>query len=149
MPQSRVTTRWANPARGALVVGIGATLLCATTGLMLGGLRGSASSLLASILVLAFFVSGQIVESRALRMTDATGLTLTLASYAARVGLFGLALWLAASTPAIAGRWSNTWVAAGALTTLIGWLTGLVVADSRARVPIYDRGYRAPEGWDR
>ena len=149
MPQNQQTTRLADPARGAFVVGVGASLLCATAGLLLGGLQGLTSSVLASILVLVFFISGQLVEGVALRMADGTGLTLTLVSYAARVGLFGLILWLAASTPAISGQWSRTWFAAGALTALIGWLTGLVVADSRARVPVYDRSYQAPEGWDR
>ena len=107
MPQNQLTTRLADPARGAFVVGVGASLLCATAGLLLGGLQGLTSSVLASILVLVFFISGQLVEGVALRMADGTVLTLTLVSYAARVGLFGLILWLAASTPPPVPPWTS------------------------------------------
>ena len=149
MPQNQLTTRLADPARGAFVVGVGASLLCATAGLLLGGLQGLTSSVLASILVLVFFISGQLCEGVAQRMARGTGRRPKRVPYSARGVRFDWILWLAASTPAISGQWSRTWFAAGALTALIGWLTGLVVADSRARVPVYDCSYQAPEGWDR
>lgn len=135
-------------ARGALIIGGGASAVGGLVGLVFGGVSGAVSALAAAMLVVVFFLSGQVVESLTLRMADWNGLTITVAFFVLRVALFGAALWAAASNPAIADAWSNTWFAAGALAALIGWQTGLVIAHARIRVPIYDHGYQSPQGWD-
>lgn len=145
----RPATGPAGLARGALLVSGSATILTAILGAVLDGTRGAISVALAAGLVLAYFVSGQLVETITLRMADSNGMTITMASYAVRVALLGVILWWAMSTPAIAGLLSNTWVAAGALVALLGWLTGLMIWHSRARIPIYDKPYEAPAGWDK
>jgi len=147
-PRGKVTAGPMSLARGGLLVGAGASALCAAIGLIFGGVSGSVSALAAAMLVLVFFLTGQIVEGLTLRMADWNGLTITVACFVLRVGLFGAALWAAASTPAITQAWSNVWFAAGALACLIGWQAGLVMAHARVRVPVYDRGYQAPAGWD-
>ncbi len=134
--------------RGAQLVSLGASIVCAVPATLLDGGRGLLSVAVAAGLVVAYFVSGQLVEGAALQMADRNGMTLMLASYAGRVGLVGLILWWAMSTPLVSGALSSTWVALGSLVALVGWLTGLVIWHSRARIPIYDRPYEAPSGWD-
>ena len=50
--------------------------------------------------------------------------------------------------PLVASLVSPVWVCAGALAAVVGWLGGLIVRHSRARIAVYDRPYQAPAGWD-
>lgn len=147
-PPGKVAGGPANLARSALLVGAVASALCAAAGLIFDGVSGSVSALAAAMLVLVFFLTGQVVEGLTLRMADWNGLTITVACFVLRVALFGAALWVITTTPAIGQAWANAWFAAGALASLIGWQAGLVMAHARVRVPVYDRGYQAPAGWD-
>ncbi|GAA2179522.1 hypothetical protein GCM10009785_06480 [Brooklawnia cerclae] len=136
------------PITGALVGCVGASALAAVVAGFVGGFRGTGSVAIVSVVVLAYFVSGQIVESLALGFADVTGLAIVLASYAVRVGLLGIVLWWAVSHPGLTGWTRPVWVVVGALASVIGWLAGLVTGHARSRVAIYDQPYRAPAGWD-
>lgn len=141
----------ASPRRlglGALLVSSALVIVCAAIAALVAGSSGLISVILAAGLVLAYFGSGQWVESHTLRLANANGMTITMASYALRVGLLGVILWWAMSNPTISGLLSPNWVAAGALTALVGWLSGLMIAHARSRIPIYDTPYEAPMGWD-
>ena len=113
-PRGKVTAGPMSLARGGLLVGAGASALCAAIGLIFGGVSGSVSALAAAMLVLVFFLTGQIVEGLTLRMADWNGLTITVECFVLRVGLFCADLWADASTPAITQAWSNVWFAARA-----------------------------------
>lgn len=111
--------------------------------------RGLISVVAAAGLVLAYFISGVLVERIALQRRDGTGMAIMMASYGVRVAVVGAILWWGMSNPVVAERLNPTWVAAGALLTVLAWLAGLVIGHSRARIPVYDRPYEAPAGWDR
>lgn len=132
----------------AFLVSLATTALTAVAGTIFDQTRGLLSVVAAAVLILGYFISGAAVEAIALRMADGNGMGLTLISYAVRVAVLGGILWWAMSTPAVSALFANSWVAAGALASLFGWLTGLLIAHSRARVAIYDRPYEAPQGWD-
>ncbi len=146
--QTRARTGSSRLAALAGLACLGASAVMIVAGALFDGARGAISVAGASALVLAYFVSGQLIERQALQMADASGMTITMVSYAVRIGLVGSVLWLAMSTPAIAGALSSTWVAIGALVAVLGWLTGLMVGHARSRVPVYDQPYQAPAGWD-
>lgn len=136
------------PSREPLTWSLAATVLCAVVAGILDQSRGLLSVAAAASLVLAYFISGMLAERIAMQRTDGSGMLIVMASYALRVGALGVALWWSMSTPAVAERLNSTWVAVGGLTALATWLAGLVIGHARSRIPIYDRPYEAPEGWD-
>lgn len=148
MPAPNPVPSGSRPGSRALVACVGASLVMTVLGGVVDGTRGMISVAGAALLVLAYFVSGQIVERQALQMADATGMTITMAAYAVRIALVGVVLWFSMSNPAVSALLSSTWVAIGALTAVIAWLTGLMISHAKARVPIYDKPYQAPAGWD-
>lgn len=135
------------PREAFLAVGATVTL-AAVAATFFDQTRGLISVLASATLVLAYFVGGLLTERIALQYPDSTGITITLASYAVRVGLLGVILWWAMSTPLLSDRLIPLWVAVGALGALLAWTSGLMWWHSRARIPIYDRPYEAPAGWD-
>lgn len=134
--------------RYALGPSLVAWLACAGLATALDHTRGLTSVSLGAGLVLAYFVAGMLVQRIALGRPDGATMALTMASYAVRVGGLGVILWWSRSTPTVADWLNNVWVAAGALTAVACWLLGLMIWHARARIPIYDRPYQPPPGWD-
>ncbi|MPN08840.1 hypothetical protein SDC9_156126 [bioreactor metagenome] len=83
-----------------------------------------------------------------MQLANSQGMVLIMSGYLVRVLLLGLILRWALSSPAVASLVSPVWVCAGALAAVVGWLGGLIVRHSRARIAVYDRPYQAPAGWD-
>lgn len=137
----------ATPRQAFLAVGV-VTVVLAALAAVVDQTRGLLSVLAMALLVLAYFAAGWAVERVALRYPDSTGMTITLASYAVRVALLGVILWWTMSTPSLVAQLSPVWLAVGAVGALLAWTSGLMWWHSRARIPIYDRPYEAPEGWD-
>lgn len=138
-----------SPGREVLTWSVAVSLICALAAAVVDQMQGLISAGGSAALVLAYFVSGQLVERVALRRADGSGMAIVMASYALRVGALGVVLWWALSTPAVTSYLNPTWVAAGGLTAVVVWLAGLVLGHSRARIPIYDTPYQVPEGWDK
>ena len=132
----------------ALLASLGAGSLCAIVATFVDQTRGLHSVLAAAGLVVAYFTSGQLLERIAMQLANSQGMILLMSGYLVRVGLIGLALWWAISSQLVATRFSSLWVGAGALSAVAGWLAGLIIAHSRTRIPVYDRPYVAPRGWD-
>jgi len=132
----------------ALMVSVLAGGLCAVVAALIDQTRGLGSALGAVALVLAYFFSGQLVERIAMQLANSQGMVLIMSGYLVRVLLLGLILRWALSSPAVASLVSPVWVCAGALAAVVGWLGGLIVRHSRARIAVYDRPYQAPAGWD-
>lgn len=111
-------------------------------------LHGLISALAGVVLVLAYFVSGQLTEWAAMRLANSQGMVLIMSGYIARVTALGLVLWWAIGNVSVALFVSPMWVGAGALAAVLGWLGGLIIGHSRMRIQVYDRPYVTPEGWD-
>lgn len=135
------------PRQASLAVAL-VTSVLGVLATVLDQMRGLISVTAMAALVLGYFVAGLVVERFAMRYPDGTGMTITLASYAVRVALLGVILWWAMATPAIIAQLSPGWLAAGAIGALLAWTGGLMFWHARARIPIYDRPYEAPQGWD-
>lgn len=134
--------------RPAFVAVASVVSIAAVVATVLDQTRGLFSVLAAGGLVLAYFATGLLVERFAMQYPDATGMTITMASYAIRVALLGVVLWWGMSTPTVAGQLSSGWVAVGAVGALLAWTSGLMWWHSRSRIAVYDQPYEAPEGWD-
>ncbi len=131
-------------ATGSLV----AAALCSVWAALSDQAHGFGSALGAAALVFAYFVSGQLIERVALQLANRQGMILIVSGYIGRVALLGVLLWWALSSSMVGSLVSPLWVGAGALVTVVGWLSGLIVGHSRMRIQVYDRPYVTPEGWD-
>ncbi len=145
---TRSSSATARLANGGFIGALSAAGLAIVAAAILAGRPGVLSAAGAAGLVIIYFGAGQLVERFALRMADATGMTITLLGYVVRVGLLGLLLWASMSIPAIRETMVADWVATGAIAGVLGWLTGLLFAHSRSRVPVYDQPYEPPTGWE-
>lgn len=98
-------------------------------------------------LVVAFFTVGQLVELSAVELASVPGLVMTLGSYVVRVLLLGVALNLVLAS----GRetLSPTWLFVGVVSSVLGWVIGIVVVAARQRVAVFDHDYQPPSDWDR
>lgn len=146
--QTRALPMTSRLAGGGLIGALGLAGAVTIVAAFVAGGAGVLSAVGAALLVIIYFGAGQLVERFALQLADATGLTITLFGYIVRVVLLGVLLWASMSTPAIRAAMIPTWVAAGAIAAVFGWLTGVLVRHARSRVAIYDRPYEAPQGWD-
>ncbi len=114
-----------------------ALVLTAGAAWLVKGSSPAISATVTIVIVWLFFVTGIVSESLLLQRTDLRGLTMTLVSFAIRLaGVFG-ALWLLSKSSFFASL-SPGWLAIGTLTGIFGWLTGVLVSHSRARIPVYD-----------
>lgn len=125
-------------SRTALFSALGAGLTATLLGFFFASGAGVGGCLFASLVVIGFFATGQLVQGYAMRQDNlGLGMTITLTGMAIRVALLGLIFWALARWSAL----SHIWLAIGALVALIAWLTGLLIGHSRARIPAYDTPY--------
>ncbi|MFC6359867.1 hypothetical protein [Luteococcus peritonei] len=127
------------------VVGAHLGLLLAVGGaFLLTGPTAAANAALAAALVIVFFASGQGVQMVAGEMADGLAMGLVMVSFLARVAILGLLLALAMrhqdSLEAVFHRGAFM---AGAVLALVGWLAGILVANARQRVYVYDADWAA------
>jgi len=149
MVSSRSPRRWEIlPVAGGLLGAVLASILTVALAVPIAGRLGLISAAGAAALVIAYFGLGQLIAGHTLRRANRGGLVITMVGYLVRVVLLGVLLWLSLTQPGIRTGLSSSWAAAGAIAAVFGWLTGLLVVNARARVPIYDREYRPPEGWE-
>lgn len=128
--------------RGAFVAAQVGLVLSALGCHLLDGSVAAVNSLLASVLVVLFFASGQAVQMVAGEMADSTAMVLLMASYLLRVVLLGLGLVLAMNhQDQLEGWFNRPAFMAGALCALAGWLGGIFATSSRQHVYAYDRDH--------
>ncbi|WIY83814.1 hypothetical protein [Propionimicrobium sp. PCR01-08-3] len=132
----------------AVWVCLSAGVVCAVVAAALDQIQGLVSVLGAVTLVLGYFWGGQAVQRYALRLANSQGMMVIIIGYLVRVAALGIVLLSAHSFGRISTLVSTGWVAAGSLSAIVGWLGGLIFAHSRARIPVYDRPYVAPQGRD-
>lgn len=135
-------TRVRLQAAALCVVVVGGSWLVSALALGVGGAVGA---MVAGIVVLAFFGSGYLLQRVFLAMTDLRGLVATLVGYLVRIA----AVWLVASrlSGVLGGQEIRWGVVVGSVAAVIGWITALCLAQVNARVPIYDQGRGAHQGW--
>ena len=106
---------------------------------LLAGPTAAVNALLAALLVIAFFASGQAVQMVAGEMADGVAMGLVMVSFLARAALLGLALAFAMQhQDRLDEVFHRGGFMAGALLALTGWLAGILVANARSRVYAYD-----------
>nr|WP_076388172.1 hypothetical protein [Vaginimicrobium propionicum] len=122
----------------ALFTALGAGLVACIVGFIMANAAGFLACLFAAGTVISFFVSGQLLQGYAMRLENlGLGMTIILCGMAIRVSLLGLIFWALAHWSAL----GHMWLVVGALVVLVGWLAGLLIGHSRARIPAYDTPY--------
>ena len=122
---------------GGLVGGVAAGLVGTVACLIGGGSQAGASAAAAAIAVVVFFAVGQLVQVVCADLRPVWILVASLASYALRIGVLGLVLFLAW---AHADEWGlvRGVVAGQTVVGVVGWLAGEIWAFSRLRIPVFD-----------
>lgn len=131
---------------GGLAGGVAATLVMLVVFGLLDGTRGLLSVLLASLVVLFFYVLGQLVM---VRFADAGArllMAVALASYTFRVLVLGVVLVVFDRN-----RDTLTAVEPQALfwtvcAVVVGWLAVEIVVFTRLRITVFDTPYQDPTG---
>lgn len=123
--------------------------ICAAAAFILDQRRGLLSVAGSAGIVLVYFVSGYLIEQLAMALADRQGMAVIMSGYVMRVLVLGLFLHWAMHSEQISSLVLNAWVAAGTVSSVIGWLCGIVLGHSRSRIALYDRAYIAPEGWEK
>lgn len=131
---------------GGLAGGVAATLVMLVVFGLLDGTRGLLSVLLASLVVLFFYVLGQLVM---VRFADAGArllMAVALASYTFRVLVLGVVLVVFDRN-----RDTLTAVEPQALfwtvcAVVVGWLAVEIVVFTRLRITVFDTPYEDPTG---
>lgn len=136
-------------ARTLLVAGllgghVAAILVVVLSG-MLQGPRAAASAAIAAVVTIAFFAIGQGVQVIYANADPRRVLVAALLSYFLRVGVLGSLLAIAMRSARVAAALSPEAIFAGAVVTLLGWLTVELVAWKRLRIPVYDTEYDGPD----
>lgn len=125
---------------GGLVTAGASLVVVAAMAMLLGGLQALLTVLVTGALVLGFFVTGQLVEVKALSTADGRGLLIVLGSFVSRVAVLGMLVWLVLIRPELTEHLSTTWFVVSGCVAVAGWLAGIVVSHARSRVPVYDDG---------
>ncbi len=130
--QTKLTWTALAPSLAALILASMAALVFSGRDALLGAFLGSA-------IVLIFCLSGQLVSRFSLsRENLGQGMFITMTALALRLAFVGASLWAIGKYLQV----EPIWLAIGALATLISWLTGLVIGNTKARVPVYDTPYQ-------
>lgn len=129
--------------RGALVASGLGLAVSTLGGWMLAGNQGLFTGLVASLMTIAFFVTGQFVHLVAMGEGSGQGLMMTLMSYGTRALLLGGILYVAWQTG------DNAAVDPGSLflavvASISCWVAGLIWGHRRTHIPVYDVEYVAP-----
>lgn len=131
---------------GGLVGGNLAGLVVLAASLGIGGKPGGLAALIGFGTVVLFFSIGQAIELIALELPTYTGLSLAMASYAVRV--IGIGVMLGLVLGAAGDQIDPIWLAVAVVSTVVGWIAGLILVASRQRVPVFDADYQPPTGWE-
>lgn len=128
---------------GALLASLVALALAGVFGWFSAGLHGLASAALGALTVIAFLGGGTPVQLAAMGQGSHQAVGLVLIGYVSRVAMLGLVL-------GALGPGRSHWdpdvnsVVVGVVLTSLAWISGLVIAHSRIRIPVFDTEYRAP-----
>ena len=130
--------------RGGLTGGVVAAVLSVAICTLVYGQPGLAGALLASLMVLFFYVAGQLVMVQFADAGARTLLAVSMASYTSRIVVLGLVLLVYQQQR---DQWPSLEPMAIFLTTIAvvaGWLVVEVLVFSRLRIGHYDQPYQAP-----
>ena len=134
--------------KGGLVGSHIALVMSVVASLVIWGPRAAGNAAVASAVTIVFFASGQAVEVVATELANATGLIVTISSFALRAAALGVVLWLAMGSTTADAALHPAGLMTGALSTTLGWVGGVVWVGRRQRVQVYDTAYTPPEEWD-
>ena len=102
------------------------------------GPLGVANAAIGGGAVIFFYAAGQGIEMLAGELDPHSGMGLTVASFVTRAALLGL-LWVGLdASESVQAAFRPVSFFTGLMLVLVGWLTGMFVAWSRMRVPVYD-----------
>jgi CHASE2 domain-containing sensor protein len=130
--------------RGGLTGGVVAAVLCVIVCTLVYGRAGLAGAALASVMVLFFYVAGQLVMVQFADAGARTLLAVSMASYTSRIVVLGVVLLVYQQQR---DQWPSLEPMAIFLTTIAvvaGWLLVEVLVFSRLRIGHYDEPYRPP-----
>ncbi|GEM_PF-2400049 len=122
-------------SRWAMFMGSLSSLIVIGLGFWVGGLAGMLGAAVSAGLVLGFFVLGHVIESVTMQRADGFGLAAQVISFVVRIVIFAALLWAVANWGLDDGTLSRTWLAVGAVTGLLAWQAGLILGDSKAKLP--------------
>lgn len=123
---------------GGLIGWQGGLVASAVVGMILSGGVGLLSGLVGAALALAYYAIGQGVQMQYADASPQTLRTASITSYVVRVSLLGALLWASIVWPAVMAALDARGLFAGIVLGVLGWLTGLVVAFRKLRVPTFD-----------
>lgn len=122
-------------SRWAMFIGTMSSLVVIVLGLIFDGLAGMLGAAVATGLVLGFFVLGHLIELVTLQRADNFGMAAQVISFVVRIIIFAALLWTVAKWGLPDGTISRTWLAVGAVSALLAWQSGLLIGDSKAKLP--------------
>ena len=125
---------------GGLLGWQGGLVASAVAGVLIHGAVGLVSALVGAALALAYYAIGQGVQMQYADAPPQTIRTVSVASYVVRVSLLGALLWASIVWPSVINALDTRALFAGIVLGVVGWLTGLVVAFRKLRVPTFDEG---------
>lgn len=145
-----MTTAPPSPKVAGLRAGILLTALvgavAATIAALTGGAAEVTGALVGTVLVGGFFVLGALGTSLAAAYAPATSLLVALLTYTLQVVLLGL-VYLGLSRSGVLGdSVDGGWLGAVVIAGTLCWMGTLVLAATRARIPVYELGGPAASG---
>lgn len=123
---------------GGLLGWHGGLALAAIVGILLSGGIGLVSALIGAALAVLYYAIGQAVQIQYADASPRTIRTASLASYVVRVSLLGTLLYASIVWPAVMAAVDVRGLFAGIVLGVVGWLTGVVIAFRKLRVPAFD-----------
>lgn len=113
-------------------------LICVGVFTVIHRAPGLASAALGAALVVLFYTMGQTVQVRYADAPARTVFRASVASYVVRVSALGALLVLYLNFSDGAARLLPIPLAATAIATVVGWLTGEIITFSKLRIPNFD-----------
>jgi len=123
---------------GGLLGWHGGLALAAIAGILLSGGIGLLSALIGAALAVLYYAIGQAVQIQYADAPPRTIRAASLASYVVRVSLLGGLLYSSIVWPSVVVAVDARGLFAGIVLGVVGWLTGVVVAFRKLRVPVFD-----------
>ncbi len=123
---------------GGLIGWHGGLALAAVLGLLLSGGTGLLSGLIGAALAVLYYAIGQAVQIQYADAPPRTIRAASVASYVVRVSLLAGLLYASFVWPAAMAAVDARGLFAGIVLGVVGWLTGLVIAFRKLRVPTFD-----------
>jgi hypothetical protein len=127
---------------GGLLGWHGGLALAVIVGILLSGGIGLVSALIGAALAALYYAIGQAVQIQYADASPRTIRTASLASYVVRVSLLGSLLYASLVWPSFMAAIDVRALFAGILLGVVGWLTGVIIAFRKLRVPTFDEPVR-------